>query len=158
MSSTRPRPGRRYDALLGLLRAAETIWNASRAFFAPWGLSPSQFNVLNLLRDQPDGLSQSELSRALVMHRSNVTGLVDRLEAHGWAARREDATDRRAWRVVLTPAGERLLAEILPSYYDVVEEVWGDVPAARARQLGTTLQQLEQRALILAARHGARES
>src|SRR6266496_1133102 len=47
-------PGPRYQALLQLLRTAEALWNASRNFFARWDLSPSQFNVLNLLYDQPD--------------------------------------------------------------------------------------------------------
>ena len=42
--------GPRYQALIELLRTAENLWNASRVFFARWELSPSQFNVLNLLR------------------------------------------------------------------------------------------------------------
>ena len=86
----------RYQALLQLLRTADTIWNASRAFFDRWDLGPSQFNVLNLLRLHPDGLSQSELSRELIMHRSNVTGLVDRLERRSLVERKDAAGDRRA--------------------------------------------------------------
>ena len=45
------------------------------------------------------------------------TGLLDRLEQRGLVARREVAADRRAYNVVLTPAGTRLLREILPAYY-----------------------------------------
>ena len=51
-------PGPRYAALLQLLRTAENLWNSSRVFLGRWDLSPSQFNVLNLLRDEPGGLSQ----------------------------------------------------------------------------------------------------
>ena len=51
-------PGPRYAALLQLLRTAENLWNSSRVFFGRWGLSPSQFNVLNLLSKAPGGLSQ----------------------------------------------------------------------------------------------------
>ena len=47
--------GPRYRALLQLLRTAENLWNASRVFFGRWDLSPSQFNVLNLLSGEPDG-------------------------------------------------------------------------------------------------------
>src|SRR5580704_3179201 len=101
-------PGPRYQALIELLRTAETLWNASRVFFARWDLSPSQFNVLNLLHDLPEGCTQIELSRQLIMHRSNVTGLVDRLEARGLLRRRESPGDRRAFNVVLTPAGQKL--------------------------------------------------
>src|ERR1039457_4109236 len=105
-----------YRALMELLRTAATGWNASRAFFERWGISPSQFNVLNLLRLNPAGLSQTDLSRQLIMHRSNVTGMVDRLEKRGLVARREVAADRRAYSVVLTDAGDRLLRDILPPY------------------------------------------
>jgi DNA-binding MarR family transcriptional regulator len=152
MKTTWPAPGPRYDALLGLLRAADTIWNSSRTFFAPWGVGPSQFNILNLLRDKPDGLSQVELSRQLIMHRSNVTGLVDRLEEKGWVRRREHPSDRRAYRVVLSPAGAALLKKITPEYYRAAEEVWGDLPVARVAQLRTSLEEVARRAESMATR------
>jgi DNA-binding MarR family transcriptional regulator len=136
--------------LLQLLRTAETLWNASRVFFGRWDLSPSQFNLLNLLHDRPEGLSQSDLGRELIMHRSNVTGLVDRLEERGLVARRDSAQDRRAWRVVLTPAGRRLVEAILPDYYAAAETVWGQVPAARAARLVEELSALEANAAALA--------
>jgi len=135
MSLTVSSPGPRYRALLQLLRTAETLWNASRLFFVRWALSPSQFNVLNLLYDQPDGCTQIELSRSLIMHRSNVTGLVNRLEARGLVQRRDSANDRRAYRVVLTVTGRKLLQEILPHYYAAAERVWGEFSASRANQL-----------------------
>ncbi len=132
-------PGPRYAALIQLLRTAENLWNASRVFFTRWDLSPSQFNLLNVLTDFPDGCTQSDLSRQLIMHRSNVTGLVDRLEERGLVARKENTDDRRAWLVVLTPAGRKLLAEIFPHYYAAAEQVWGKLPADRAKRLVTEL-------------------
>ena len=135
MSSGTPSPGPRYQALLQLLRTAETLWNASRIFFDRWNLSPSQFNVLNLLYDQPEGCTQAELSRSLIMHRSNVTGLVDRLEARGLVQRRDNANDRRAYRVVLTVAGRKLVQQILPHYHRAAEKVWGNLSVRRANQL-----------------------
>lgn len=139
-------PGPRYQALIQLLRTAEELWNASRVFFARWDLSPSQFNLLNVLTDFPDGCTQSDLSRQLIMHRSNVTGLVDRLEERGLVARQASATDRRAWFVVLTPAARTLLAEIFPHYYAAAEQVWGTLPAARAEKLVTELAVISENA------------
>ena len=139
-----------YRALMELLRTADTVWNASRIFFERWDLSPSQFNVLNLLRLTPAGLSQTDLSRQLIMHRSNVTGLVDRLEQRGLVARREVATDRRAYRVVLTALGARLLRDILPRYYEGAAQVWDRLPAQRAAELIADLQQAAQNAQQIA--------
>jgi DNA-binding MarR family transcriptional regulator len=145
------RPGPRYDALLQLLRTSEAIWNSSRLFFARWELSPSQFNILNLLKDADAGMTQSELSRLLIMHRSNVTGLVDRLEARGWVERRDSETDRRSWRVTLTLEGQRLVREILPHYYAAAEAVWGNILPARARELSLELADVADNAARIAA-------
>jgi|ERR1700722_37975 len=139
-------PGPRYRALIELLRTAENLWNASRVFFARWDLSPSQFNVLNLLQDHPDGLTQVELSRRLIMHRSNVTGLVDRLEARRLARRKDDPGDRRAFNVVLTPAGLKLLQQIEPHYYRAAETVWGSISPARAQRLVAELNSVSSNA------------
>lgn len=140
--TTQPQPGPHYEALLQLLRTAETVWNSSRVFFGRWDLSPAQFNLLNLLTESGEGLTQSDLSRELLTHRSNVTGLVDRLESRGLVQRREQAGDRRAWGVVLTPAGRRLMAEVLPHYYRAAERVWQGVSvrqAATAEQILRTV-------------------
>ena len=158
MRATPKAPGPRYEALLQLLRTAETLWNASRLFFDRWKLSPSQFNVLNLLDGHPDGLSQAELSRQLIMHRSNVTGLIDRLEARGLVQRRDTTADRRAYRVVLSPPGRKLLRQILPRYYEAAEKVWGDLPVRRSHQLVQELQTLAgnaERIARAAPEHGS---
>jgi DNA-binding MarR family transcriptional regulator len=146
MQTNRGEGSLRYRALLDLLRVADTVWNASRRFFERWDLSPSQFNVLNLARLHPEGLSQSELSRHLITHRSNVTGLVDRLEKRGLVARQDVAADRRAYRVMLTPAGAHLLEEILPLYYAGADRVWGRLPAARVAALMTDLAEVARNA------------
>ena len=141
-----------YRALMELLRTADAVWNASRVFFERWDLSPSQFNVLNLLRFNPAGLSQTVLSRQLIMHRSNLTGLVDRLEKRGLVSRREVAADRRAYSVVLTSAGARLLRDILPRYYEEAARVWDRLPAKRAAELTADLQQVARNVQEIAAR------
>ena len=150
MKQTPAQPGPRYHALIQLLRTAEALWNASRAFFARWELSPSQFNLLNVLTDQPDGLTQTELGRELITHRSNITGLVDRLEQRGLVARRNVEADRRAYRVVLTAAGAALLRQILPHYHRAAEQAWGDLSAKRAAQIVADLATVTETAARLA--------
>ncbi len=135
-------PGPRYAALLELLRTSETLWHASREFFGRWNLSPSQFNILNLLRAAPGGCSQVDLSRKLIMHRSNVTGLIDRLERRGLVKRTRSPDDRRVYEVILTTAGRRLVEKILPDYYRAADTIWGRFPLARTERLMTDLQVL----------------
>lgn len=136
----------RYPALLQLLRTSDVIWNASRRFFERWDLSPAQFNLMNLLFESKAGLTQSELGRELLTHRSNITGLVDRLESRGWVTRREEAGDRRAWRVALTPAGRRVLEEILPSYDRAAARLWEGVSVRRATETAAVLKEVADNA------------
>ena len=135
-------PGPRYVALLELLRTSEALWHASREFFGRWNLSPSQFNILNLLRAAPEGCSQVDLSRRLIMHRSNVTGLVDRLERRRLVKRTRSPDDRRVYRVMLTGVGRRLVEKILPDYYRAADTIWGRFPLARTERLMGDLQRL----------------
>jgi DNA-binding MarR family transcriptional regulator len=135
-----------YQALLQLLRTADAIWDASRNFFQQWDLSPSQFNILNLLHSNDEGLSQSELGRQLITHRSNVTGLVDRLEARGLVQRKDASADRRAYRVLVTKAGVQLMNQILPHYYRKADQVWAGVSRDRISELLSALGRVAQNA------------
>jgi DNA-binding MarR family transcriptional regulator len=145
-NSTAPPSRPRYDALLRLLRTANAIWEASRVFFEQWDLSPSQFNVLNLLRLNVAGLSQTELGRQLLTHRSNVTGLIDRLEKRGLVRRKNASGDRRAYRVVLTRSGDHLLGSILPRYRQEAEQVWDGVSDQRISELLDALEHVTRNA------------
>ena len=147
----------RYKALLQILCTADTILDASRSFFAPWDLSPSQFNVLNLLYGHPAGLSQTEVGRQLIVHRSNVTGLVDRLEKRGLVERRELAGDRRVYQVVITVEGRRVMEEVLPLYHRNAEEVWGDCPARLLSAIQAQLIQVARNAAQIARSGGEAE-
>ncbi len=144
MPNTLSKPGPRYEALLQLLQTSEALWNGSRVFFARWDLSTSQFNILNVLYGSTEGLTQIELSRLLIMHRSNVTGLVDRLEERGLLQRKENPDDRRVYRVVLTAKGRKLIDQILPDYYAAAEEIWGKVSAKKANELALELETLNE--------------
>jgi len=79
-----------------------------RHFFhrsAEFDLSPQQAKAFHELR-RP--LSMGELADRLLCDASNVTGIVDRLEARGLVERQPDPDDRRVRRLVLTPAGREL--------------------------------------------------
>jgi MarR family transcriptional regulator, organic hydroperoxide resistance regulator len=75
------------------------------ASLAELDLTPPQGHALRLLEpDRP--LAMSELAEALYCHASNVTGIVDRLEARGLVERRP-GQDRRVKTLALTEAGAR---------------------------------------------------
>jgi len=81
------------------------------AVFTELGLSFQQ--SMALMHLEPDApLQMSALAGALQCDNSNVTGIVDRLEAAGLAERRAAERDRRVKTVVLTPHGEAVRGEL----------------------------------------------
>src|SRR5687768_10153973 len=87
------------------------------AIAAELGLSEAQCGVLERLRPEAP-ISMCRLAEALDCDRSNVTGIVDRLEARGLVERRLDSSDRRVKNLVLTAAGRRLRQRLLERLAD----------------------------------------
>lgn len=75
-------------------------------------LSPAQCHVLNLIEPERP-LPMGQLAETLACDKSNVTGLVDRLESRGLVRRRPSEGDRRVKVLVLTPTGARLRTLLL---------------------------------------------
>ena len=67
-------------------------------------LTVAQAGILFLLR-RKNGQSMTELSRALFIDNSTITGLVDRLEKAGFVERAASYGDRRMFRIHVTPRG-----------------------------------------------------
>lgn len=137
-----------YELVSAILATSAAFLRESQRLFRPVGLTGAQYNLLNVVARSPEGLSQRELSERLVVDRSNVTGLLDRMERAGWVRRRDHPADRRAYRVVLTPSGRRLWERVTPRYLAVVRQVTRSVPEKRAREAAALLQRLEQAAAV----------
>ena len=75
-------------------------------------LSPVQCHVLHLM-EPGEAIPMRRLAEMLSCDASNVTGLIDRLEARGLAERRPSPDDRRVKALALTPAGAQLRAKLL---------------------------------------------
>jgi MarR family transcriptional regulator, organic hydroperoxide resistance regulator len=76
------------------------------------GLSFSQAHALRLL-DPEEPMPMSALAERLFCDASNVTGIVDRLEARGLVRRESAAGDRRVKALTITSAGMKLREQVL---------------------------------------------
>ena len=88
---------------------------------AEHGLPLSSYDVLiNLQRAPGRRLRMAELADAVLLSRSGMTRLVDRLERDGLLVRDTCASDARGCFAVLTQAGDELLARARPTHLDGV--------------------------------------
>lgn len=133
-----------YALTAEVMATADTFLRESQRLFRPHGLSGAQYNVLQILAGSPDGLSQRQLGDKLVVDRSNVTGLLDRMSKAGWVRRADHPEDRRVYNVSLTPEGRRLWEKLKPLYEKVVEQVTERLSGAQMKQAIATLSALQQ--------------
>jgi len=95
-------------------------------------------------------LRMHELARAVVLSRSGLTRLVDRLEGAGLLRREPDPADRRGSFAVLTEEGEAMRRRMWPVYAEGISESFGrHLSDGEARMLAAVLGR------VLAAREGA---
>jgi DNA-binding MarR family transcriptional regulator len=112
------------------LSAAHALETRLEESLASVGLSLAKFGVLDTLVDAGQPMALSELAAAQRCVRSNMTQLVDRLEADGLVRRVADPMDRRSVRAVLTPHGEERQAEGAKRIAEVRGGFAASVPAA----------------------------
>jgi len=104
---------RALDSFIKLMRAADTINSAVNLSISKFGLTESQFNVMDALYHLGP-LSQKELGFKLLKSGGNITMVIDNLEKDAFVERRRSTEDRRIFFVHLTKKGEKRLVEILP--------------------------------------------
>jgi DNA-binding MarR family transcriptional regulator len=96
------RPLATLGEILGTLHAVET---RLEAVLEPIGLSLAKFKTLHTLVSAGEPLPLRALAQECACVRSNITQLVDRLEAEKLVARADDPKDRRSIRAQLTSEG-----------------------------------------------------
>lgn len=106
------------------------------------GLSLAKLLALKALSDAGESLPLSQLAERLSCVKSNVTQLVDRLEADGLVARKSDPNDRRTRLAVLTAAGRKACKEGTRVQQEAERDLLTTLTRDEARQLGALLEKL----------------
>jgi MarR family 2-MHQ and catechol resistance regulon transcriptional repressor len=104
------------QVVLRVFQTAQIFDKAAKRIFSPHGLTAAQFNVLNLLADQKEGLRASDLAASLIVDPSNVTGLLKRMSRDELVIDLESKQDRRQRIVALTPKGRALWTKASRDY------------------------------------------
>ena len=134
-----------HEALLSLVRTSSLMQKLSDRFFSQFGLTDVQFNILMILKEHgAAGLSQQELSEHLIVTKSNVVGLIDRLERSGYVKRMSHPSDRRFNQIVLTAAGEKLELKIEELYFTEVDKMMNALSAPQKKAVIQAMERIRQ--------------
>src|ERR1700678_1362141 len=102
-------------------------------------LSPTQYNVLRILRGTPQGLPCGEIAARMITRDPDITRLLDRLEKRGLISRCRETEDRRMVMGRITPDGLRLPAQLDASVVEAHRRQMGHLGKDRLRALGELL-------------------
>ena len=136
-----------HEGLLSIFFTGVLLRKRAREFFARHKITDVQFNVLALIHDRAGwdgGLTQIELSRLLLVNRSNITSLIDRMEQGGLVTRTTDPEDRRNKVVRLSPKGRKRLLAIEGHYTEEVKAIMKVLTASEMNELNTILQKIRE--------------
>jgi DNA-binding MarR family transcriptional regulator len=118
----------------------------NREEFRPYDLSTPQYAIL--FHASREGVPLSQICNEILADNSNLTRLVDRLEARGLVRRAPDPRDRRVTLVQLTDEGAALIGELRPRHRAYVEERMSHLSAeeltAFHKAMATLYQALQQ--------------
>ncbi|PYP34359.1 MAG: MarR family transcriptional regulator [Gemmatimonadetes bacterium] len=124
------------EVLIALVRAAWLAAERSNAVTAAAGLSPSQYNVLRILRSAGrGGLSCTEIGARMVTRDSDLTRLMSGLARAGFVVRGTDSNDRRRSTNRITAAGRALLSRLDRDVPEAAKQTLGHLGRTRLTAL-----------------------
>jgi len=131
------------SGLFTVLHAAGALEARVEAKLAEVGLSMAKLAALHQLSQAGDALPLGQLAERLSCVKSNVTQLVDRLEADGLVSRAADPNDRRSRLAVLTEAGRKAYARGADVQQRTERELFGSLSSDESAQLERLLAKLD---------------
>lgn len=148
---SRGRPARaspeQVSAWQALARAFGAAGRAQESALAGTQLDAAEYDVLvTLAQAPPEGVRPSELAERVLLTKSGVTRLADRLEGRGLIERRACLSDRRGQYVALTPLGRRLLRRAAPALMRRLGEIMGGLSASELAGLARSAARITEAA------------
>jgi DNA-binding MarR family transcriptional regulator len=132
------------DAWRALLRGQALLIEEVERELAVAGLPPiGWYDVLTELDKAGGRLRIHELADAVILSRSGLSRLLDRLEAAGLLRREPCEDDRRGAHAAITPAGRRMLVRMWAVYERCLAEHFAQhIGSADARALRAALERV----------------
>src|ERR1700726_3210109 len=95
LKKKRPFESPEQEAALSVLRTSDQLQIRFARLFREHGLTPSQYNILRILRGEGKPLPILEIASRTITIVPGITGLIDRLEKVGLVKRERCSEDRR---------------------------------------------------------------
>ena len=129
------------DSYIKLLRAINSLKNRIDEQECLGDLKGSPFGVLEMLYHLGP-LHQKVIGQKLLISKSNVVAVIDKLENLGLVHRQRSVEDRRCVFVHLTDEGEKQIKVLLPAHVNTITTAMNPLTQEEQRQLGSLCRKL----------------
>ncbi len=134
------------DAYISLLLTTDLLSRNIERVLKQADISPTQYNVLRILRGAPQGLPCSDIGKRMITRDPDITRLLDRLEKRELISRCRQTKDRRMVLTRITPQGLRLLRELDAPVTDLHKAQLGHLGSQRLQSLMALLESAREKA------------
>ena len=128
-----------------MVRTSDQLQIRSARLLREHGLTPSQYNVLRILRGEGKPLPILEIASRTITVVPGITGLIDRLEQAGFVNRLRCEKDRRVIYVALTDHATTTLADIDEPLLALNRKLLGNLSQAELKELIRLLEKVRER-------------
>src|SRR5437660_7662418 len=135
LKKKRPFESPEQEAALSVVRTSDQLQIRFARLLRQYGLTPSQYNVLRILRGEGKPLPILEIASRTITVVPGITGLVDRLEQAGFVNRVRCDKDRRVIYVALADRGTTTLAVLDEPLIALHRKLLGHLSQAELREL-----------------------
>lgn len=122
-------------AFLDLLHTCDVLSRRTAVVLKGADLSPTQYNVLRILRGAKEALTCGEIANRMITRDPDITRLLDRLEKRRFISRSREARDRRVVLTRITQQGLKILADLDGPVQEAHRKQLGHLGAERLRKL-----------------------
>lgn len=129
------------DTYVKFVRALEAVKSRIDEQNTIGDLSGSQFGTLEMLYHLGP-LHQKDIGHKLLISKSNVVAVIDKLEKQALVTRQRNVEDRRCIFVHLTDLGRERIEQILPEHVAAITQEMNRVTSAEQKELGRICRKL----------------
>jgi DNA-binding MarR family transcriptional regulator len=140
----RPFESPEQEAALNVVRTSDQLQIRFARLLREHGLTPSQYNILRILRGEGKPLPILEIASRTITVVPGITGLIDRLEQARFVSRLRCEKDRRVIYVALTDHGTKTLAALDEPLVALHRKLLGHLSQVELKELIRLLEKVRE--------------
>jgi MarR family 2-MHQ and catechol resistance regulon transcriptional repressor len=144
LKKRRPFESPQQEAAIAIVRTSDQLQIRFARLFREHALTPSQYNILRILRGEGKPLPILEIASRTITIVPGITGLIDRLEQAGFVNRLRCDTDRRVIFVALTDLALKTLSDLDEPLMDLHRSLMSHLSLAEVRALIGLLEKVRE--------------